>query len=176
MLDGGLLDVDVRVFQSRVKIFSKLYFEGRDEGRFTFVASAEAPYGFCLNNEMSRFTVKTVSFSIETSADSPAPSDAPNADTELVPIQSSLNRIKGGLHTIEQEQSYYRVREHVHRNSTFPFRFPLALLFSAAESTNTRVYAWSLVETAILLLMSVGQILYLRRLFNNEHRSGFGRV
>ena len=46
--------------------------------------------------------------------------------------------------------------------------------FAAAESTNTRVFTWSMIESIALLLLSIGQILYLRRLFSDDKRGGFG--
>jgi len=153
VLDGGLLDIDVRVFQGRTRIFSKLYFEGRDSNRFNFVAAATGPYGFCFNNDMSRFTVKTVSLAVidDGSTDTAKPED-------LSPFEQAVSRIKNSLHTLEQEQSYYRVREHTHRNT--------------AESTNARVFQWSMIETVVLVLLSIGQILYLRRLFADDKRVG----
>lgn len=79
---------------------------------------------------MSRFTVKTVSFTIDDDGalDAARPGvlarllfvllTFPNETIEdLSPFEQAIGRIKSSLHTIEQEQSYYRVREHVHRNS-----------------------------------------------------------
>jgi len=156
VLEGGLLDIEVRVFQAEVKIFTKLHFEGRDEGRYSFVTSQDGPVGFCFNNEMSRFTVKTVMFEVARK-----PVDKVTKE-DLTPFEQSLERMSRGMDVIEQEQSYHRVREHAHRNT--------------AESTNTRVYAWSLVESAVLLLMSVGQVWYLRRLFDDKRGGTKGGI
>lgn len=43
-------------------IWQKLYFEGREEGYYKISPMSAGVYGFCFNNEMSRFTVKTVKF------------------------------------------------------------------------------------------------------------------
>jgi len=142
--EGGLLDIDVKVFEQTKQIFSKLYFEGKETSTYSFVANT-GTYGFCFNNEMSRFTVKTVSFSIQLVS--------PNSDKgEKSPIESTISKIEMDLDKIERQQQQYRIREHMHRNT--------------AEETNTRVYMWSLIESAILLLMCFGQIFYVRRLFS----------
>jgi len=154
VLDGGLLDIEVRVFQGETRIYTKLYFEGREDGKYSFVTSADGPVGFCFNNEMSRFTVKTCTFSLENMK---GPEQVKKSD--LTSFEQAIQRVERGFDVIEQEQRYYRVREHAHRNT--------------AESTNTRVYVWSLVESVILLLMSICQIWYLRRMFDdNKRRSG----
>jgi len=154
VLDGGLLDIDIRVFQGETKIYSKLYFEGKAEpGKYSFVTTQDGPVGFCFNNEMSRFTVKTCTFGL---------SNMKTADqikkSDLTEFEQAVQRVERGFDVLEQEQRYYRVREHTHRNT--------------AESTNTRVYAWSLMESLILLLMSIGQVWYLRRLFDDNKRRG----
>ena len=67
------IDADVRfpaikfVFALQVKyagqiIWSKLFFEGREEGYYKIQPTAPGAYAFCFSNEMSRFTVKTVRF------------------------------------------------------------------------------------------------------------------
>uniref|UniRef100_A0A6B2LHT3 GOLD domain-containing protein n=1 Tax=Arcella intermedia TaxID=1963864 RepID=A0A6B2LHT3_9EUKA len=152
VLDGGLLDVDIRIFEGNVKIFSKLYFEGREEGKYSFVTRAEGPVGFCFNNEMSRFTVKTCTLSVATKSNEQV------KKSDLTAFEQAIQRIEKGMDIIEQEQRYYRIREHTHRNT--------------AESTNTRVYVWSIIESLILLVMSVGQIWYLRRMFDDSKRGG----
>jgi len=158
VLEGGLLDIEVRVFQGQNMIYSKLHFEGKDEGKYSFVTTQDGTVGYCFNNEMSRFTVKTTMFDINNKKSS----DKVTKE-DLTPFEQSLDRIGRGMDVIEQEQSYHRVREHTHRNT--------------AESTNTRVYVWSLIETAVLVLMSTGQVWYLKRLFDDKRghgRSGGG--
>lgn len=39
-----------------------MHFEGRDEGRWKYPVVASGTYAVCFNNEMARFTVKTLSF------------------------------------------------------------------------------------------------------------------
>eukprot|EP01126_Amoeba_proteus_P016645 TRINITY_DN1776_c0_g1_i1.p1 TRINITY_DN1776_c0_g1~~TRINITY_DN1776_c0_g1_i1.p1 ORF type:complete len:133 (-),score=10.63 TRINITY_DN1776_c0_g1_i1:304-702(-) len=64
VVDGGLLDVEIRLFFKTTIFHKLLYFEGKDESTYTFIAPDSGPHAFCLNNEMSRWTVKTVTFSI----------------------------------------------------------------------------------------------------------------
>jgi hypothetical protein len=59
-------------------LFDKLYFEGKDLGRYTFVAQQTGTYSFCFDNEMARFTVKTVTFSLHTVDNEKKPATAGN--------------------------------------------------------------------------------------------------
>jgi hypothetical protein len=43
-----------------------MHFEGRDEGKWKYTVQQAGTYGVCFNNEMARFTVKTVSFDWKT--------------------------------------------------------------------------------------------------------------
>ena len=43
-------------------IWQRLYFEGREEGYYRLTPTTPGAYAFCFNNEMSRFTVKTIRF------------------------------------------------------------------------------------------------------------------
>lgn len=147
VLDGGLLDIRVVVKKDGNIIFDKLYFEGKDVGQYNFVVQQPGTYSFCFDNEMARFTVKTVTFNLRT-VDA---SKKPATPADLTPMEKSIQKISEDLAAIVEEQEYYRWREQIHRNT--------------AESTNARVQWWSIFESVLLILMSVGQVYYLRRLF-----------
>lgn len=131
VVDGGLLDVEIRVsrlvvlgcvltlqlFRQETRYYSKLYFEGKDESTFTFTAETTGPYALCFNNEMSRWTVKTITFSIRVK---PAGRQG-TADTDLTPLESTIQRMEEDFEAIEKEQAYYRVREHTHRSGKLKF-------------------------------------------------------
>jgi hypothetical protein len=69
----------------------------------------------------------------------------------VTPLEKSVLALGEGLQQIQAEQEYMRMRERAHRNTM--------------ESTNARVIWWSFIEAGCLVLMSVGQIMYLRRFF-----------
>ena len=62
----------------------------------------------------------------------------------LTPLEQSLRSIASNLDNVQKDQRYLRLREQKHRDT--------------AESTNTRVYLYSLVESVLLVLIGVGQV------------------
>jgi hypothetical protein len=146
--------------------YDELYFEGRGlPGYKTFLASSEGRYKFCFGNEMSRWTPKVATLTIKRLDDATVtqPTEerkpgAPGVDGELAkpehiqPLQQSISKISNALGAIENEQSYYRRREHRHRNT--------------AEETCERVQWWSIYETSVIVLISLTQVLILRRWFS----------
>jgi hypothetical protein len=108
-----------------------------------------------------------VTFAIKTGAETTAPAvraDLPSGAENLAkqehitPLQDSISKISGALARIENEQSYYRKREHRHRNT--------------AEETCERVQWWSIYETSAIILISVAQVLVLRRWFDSKRTHG----
>eukprot|EP00003_Mantamonas_plastica_P010289 TRINITY_DN1971_c0_g1_i1.p3 TRINITY_DN1971_c0_g1~~TRINITY_DN1971_c0_g1_i1.p3 ORF type:complete len:104 (-),score=28.40 TRINITY_DN1971_c0_g1_i1:243-554(-) len=100
---------------------------------------------------MSTLTPKTVSFNVrvgETSSHDVLTQDHVN------PVQESVMQLSDGLASIQAEQKYMHARESVHRNTT--------------ESTNTRILWWSFFEAVVLIAISLGQIIYLRRILENK--------
>ncbi|KAF2076749.1 hypothetical protein CYY_001938 [Polysphondylium violaceum] len=149
---GGLLDIDVRIFDPRGNtIFSKLHFDTTMKGRQSFVAAESGAYKLCFNNEMSRFTAKVVSFSwtVEDSNNN----DIAKGDS-LTPMDQSIQKIERTLQSIIHEQKRLRYREQANRDTS--------------ESTNGRVVWWSIAEVVVLVVMGVAQIWYLRRWFDSR--------
>jgi len=147
VIEGGQLDIEVKFFFGKQMLFSKLYFEGKEEGKLKFNCGSGGIYGVCFNNMMSRFTPKTIDFeySVMVDLDHATPDD-------INPLKQSLGRIENNINFIKQEQQYYRNRERRHRNT--------------AESTNTRVYTWSLIQSIILVLMTIAQVVFLKNMIN----------
>ena len=71
------------------------------------------------------------------------------ADT--VPIKGSLDNLESLLENIESEANYMHYREEQNRNT--------------GESNNSRVMYLTLIETAVLLLVSSGQAYMIRSWF-----------
>lgn len=98
----------------------------------------------------------------------------------MTPLQRSLNNIGLSLDSVQRDQKALRIREQSHRDSKILKFFKTSLtthlfffkkkLTKAAESTNRRVLWYSIIESIVLFSISIGQVYYLRRLFNQSSR------
>jgi emp24/gp25L/p24 family/GOLD len=66
-------------------------------------------------------------------------------------LDDMIRELSGSLVGIKHEQEYMHIRDRIHRDVN--------------ESTNSKVVWWSIFEAGILVLMTVGQIYYLKRFF-----------
>ncbi len=71
-----------------------------------------------------------------------------NSDDNL---ESSARKLLELVYDVKNEQNYIVVRERTHRNT--------------AESTNSRVKYWSVLQLIVVVLNSIFQVLYLKRFF-----------
>ena len=71
----------------------------------------------------------------------------------LLDVSEQLNE---GLLTLTDHQAYMRRREDSHRKTL--------------ASTKTRVLWWTLAESAVLVLISLWQIFFIRRFFETKRR------
>lgn len=62
-----------------------------------------------------------------------------------------IRELAGTLTTIKHEQEYMNIRDQLHREIN--------------ESTNSRVVLWSIFEAVVLIIMTLGQVYYLKRFF-----------
>mmetsp|Transcript_24531 Transcript_24531/g.51183 ORF Transcript_24531/g.51183 Transcript_24531/m.51183 type:complete len:262 (+) Transcript_24531:176-961(+) len=80
------------------------------------------------------------------------PSLPPGYSSALEESRTLLSSLK----TMQDSQSYSRRREAIHRD--------------VSESTNERVYKWTIAEAIVLVGMGTGQIFYLRSFFEKTRR------
>lgn len=66
-------------------------------------------------------------------------------------LDDMIRELSGSLVGIKHEQEYMHIRDRIHRDIN--------------ESTNSKVVWWSIFEAGILLLLTVGQVYYLKRFF-----------
>lgn len=66
----------------------------------------------------------------------------------VAPIEREIRLLANGLTAVKDEQEYIVVRERTHRNT--------------AESTNSRVKWWSIMQTLVLFSVVAWQIYYLK--------------
>ncbi|XP_065087469.1 transmembrane emp24 domain-containing protein 2 [Ochlerotatus camptorhynchus] len=149
-VEGGFLDIEVRI----VGPDQKVIYQGEKEssGKYTFSAYETGIYHYCFSNKMSTLTPKVVMFSMEIG-------DAPKGTIGAVnegeaghtKLEDMIKELSGTLTSIKHEQDYMHVRDRIHR--------------SINESTNSRVVMWSVFEALVLVVMTVGQVYYLKRFF-----------
>lgn len=66
----------------------------------------------------------------------------------VAPIEREIRQLSAGLTSVKDEQEYIVVRERAHRNT--------------AESTNSRVKWWSVLQTVVLFSVVAWQVYYLK--------------
>ena len=71
----------------------------------------------------------------------------PPADV-VAPVEREIRSLANGLTAVKDEQEYIIVREKIHRNT--------------AESTNTRVKWWAILQAAVLFGVVGWQVMYLK--------------
>eukprot|EP00339_Tiarina_fusa_P014977 CAMPEP_0117030002 /NCGR_PEP_ID=MMETSP0472-20121206/21671_1 /TAXON_ID=693140 ORGANISM="Tiarina fusus, Strain LIS" /NCGR_SAMPLE_ID=MMETSP0472 /ASSEMBLY_ACC=CAM_ASM_000603 /LENGTH=223 /DNA_ID=CAMNT_0004737913 /DNA_START=20 /DNA_END=691 /DNA_ORIENTATION=- len=167
---GGALDIDVTTYGPGDEI---LYGAKRDSnGKYFFVTHLKGPYKFCFSNQMSTVTTKVVDVTLQIGKQRTEeeivlailsgrekkndPGDTHKADDEdtlplISPLQSSIMQLADGLHSLQGEEKYMRIRERVHRDT--------------AESTNTRIMVSTIIENALLIGVSLFQVYFLKRFF-----------
>ena len=158
---GGHLDIDTYLTDPGKKRLFELY--RKDTGTYSFTAQHDGRYEYCFSNEFSTVSDKTVSFNVHGIIYVPD-------DGEMLPIEREIRDLAAGLQQIKDEQEYLVVREKTHRNSE-SFRHLLSgshanvLLsrHSAAESTNTRVKWWSVIQGIMLIGVCGVQIFFVKR-------------
>ncbi|KAL0241559.1 hypothetical protein GEMRC1_006794 [Eukaryota sp. GEM-RC1] len=121
--------------------------EKKAEDAFFFQTTQDGIYQFCFRNQMTHKISKLITFTLKVGAEE---KNQFAKQEHLTPIEQSVVKMRELLEDVIQEQHYMKARERVHRSTT--------------ESTNNRVLWWSLFEMLVLIVFSLGQILYLRRM------------
>lgn len=150
IVEGGFLDIDITIRGPDNAIIHQA--DRETSGRFAFAAHSHGVYTYCFSNMMSTVTPKTVMFTIE-SGDAPKGTvgAAKEEDAGHTRLEDMIRELAGTLTGVKHEQEYMNVRDKMHR--------------AINESTNSRVVLWSTFEAFILVMMTVGQVYYLKRFF-----------
>lgn len=149
-VEGGFLDIDIKITGPDGKVI----YQGESEssGKYTFAAYETGIYHYCFSNKMSSMTPKTVMFSIEIGEAAKGTPGAPGeADVGHTKLEDMIRELSGTLTGIKHEQEYMHVRNRIHRGIN--------------ENTNSRVVMWSTFEALVLVVMTLGQVYYLKRFF-----------
>jgi hypothetical protein len=129
------------------------------DGILEFIASQAGVHRVCFDNTMSRWTAKVVTFTVG-SFDDTANSDHGNiAQLEhLGPMVDSVIKVSDELDAIERLQHTMRVREQNHRDTS--------------AAINSRVQWMAVVESALLITISVAQLFYIKTWFSDNVKRG----
>lgn len=152
VLKGGLLDVLVEIADpDGSKLLSRMYFEGKGDNHIPFVADKAGDYEICFNNEMARWTAKTVSFKAVVKARASAAEAVRPEDVSV--LSQKLLLLQNTLTSIMEQQQHFKDREAAHS--------------STLQSTHNRITYYSLFESAILVGLSAMQIYFVKKWFDS---------
>lgn len=100
---------------------------------------------YCFSNEDSNMQTKDVSFNVHGVV------YVDVNDNSGDNLESSIRKLLELVYDVKNEQNYIVVRERTHRNT--------------AESTNSRVKYWSVIQLIVIIANSLFQVFYLKRFF-----------
>ncbi|KIY73796.1 supernatant protein factor, C-terminal domain-containing protein [Cylindrobasidium torrendii FP15055 ss-10] len=139
---GGHLDIDFWLSDPSGKVLNKQV--KQSTGTTSITAEKDGRFEYCFSNQMSSIADKIVSFNVH--------GVIYIGDDDIVaPIEREIRQLAAGLATVKDEQEYIVVRERTHRNT--------------AESTNSRVKWWSIIQAIVLFTVVAWQVYYLKSFF-----------
>ncbi|KAF8165022.1 emp24/gp25L/p24 family/GOLD-domain-containing protein [Crassisporium funariophilum] len=140
--DGGHLDIDFWLADPTGKVLGKQI--RQSTGTLAVTAEKDGRHEYCFSNLMSAIADKMVSFNVHGVI-------YVSGDDVVAPIEREIRTLAAGLVSVKDEQEYIVVREKTHRNT--------------AESTNSRVKWWSVLQTIVLFSVVAWQVYYLKSFF-----------
>ncbi|TSL68231.1 Transmembrane emp24 domain-containing protein 3 [Bagarius yarrelli] len=151
VIAGGNYDVDCfvtdpennAVYDERKKQYDSL----------THTTAMKGVYKVCFSNEFSTFSHKTVYLDFRSGEEELLPPGMARP-TALTQIESTCLSIHEMLKVVADSQTRYRLREAQDR--------------TRAEDLNERVSYWSIGETLIICVVSIGQVLMLKSFFKEK--------
>merc|ERR1719454_1326000 len=142
--EGGFLDIDVKVYNPVNKV---MYDQQREtSGKVMFTLEQDGKVRCCFSNKISTVTHKVVMFNMEMTA-----GHEPNTEESHSKLQTMMGDLASQMTTVKHEQEYMEVRERIHT--------------AINENTNSRVVLWAFFESVVLIVMTLGQVYYLKRFF-----------
>ena len=147
----GKINFDVTIKQPGGQVvFQSLAGEYEETGgnKIFFVSKATGEYSICLGNPTETRVALTVNAAVASKK---------RATRKRDPVVRSVGVMKATIEALLEDQEFLRGRERAHRDTL--------------ETHNTQVILRFFLEVVVLLSMSVGQVFFLRRLFDKRrHR------
>lgn len=154
VVTGGQYDVDVTLEAPNNEVIyrqMKTQFDSH-----TFIPTLSGVYKACFSNEFSTYSHKLVYMDFQVGDELPLPGLGEHV-TVMTQMESSAQEVHKHLSNILDYQTHHRLREAQGRKR--------------AEELNERVLWWSVMETACILFIAVGQTLILKNFFTDRSPS-----
>ncbi|EMD40692.1 hypothetical protein CERSUDRAFT_91429 [Gelatoporia subvermispora B] len=139
---GGHLDIDFWLTDPSGHALAKHL--KQSTGSISITAKKDGRHEYCFSNQMSSVVDKIVSFNVHGVI-------YVDDDDTVAPIEREIRALAQGLTSVKDEQEYIVIRERRHRNT--------------AESTNSRVKWWSVLQAIMLFCVVAWQVYYLKSFF-----------
>ena len=156
VVDGGFLDIQFRLLgpnQSTIHDDQLTHKRVSTTGRYTFSAYSAGVYQFCFTNAQASFTVKDVKFLVELQSASRVDGVESGDDTLVGQyVKELISRLK-----FVKYEAEFAV-------------FNLAIHHDISEKVNYFVTCWASFETLLAMVITLGQVLYLRKLLEKRSR------
>ncbi|KAH8118348.1 supernatant protein factor C-terminal domain-containing protein [Phellopilus nigrolimitatus] len=156
---GGHLDIDFWLADPENLALGKHI--KQSTGSVSMTAEKDGRYEYCFSNQMSTLADKMVKCVGVDSLKEPETDFEISfnvhgivyvgEDETIAPIEREIRSLAIGLQSVKDEQEYIVVRERTHRDT--------------AESTNSRVKWWSILQAGVLFSVVGWQIYYLKSFF-----------
>ncbi|KAK0423875.1 hypothetical protein QR680_008381 [Steinernema hermaphroditum] len=149
VVTGGQYDVDMSLEDPNGKV---LYSDTKKQyDSYSWKTEVEGTYKACFSNEFSTFSHKIVYMDWQNAEDAAkAASNAP----AMGQMELYANSIGDKLRVIDDYQTHHRLREATARKR--------------AEELNERVFYWSLGQAAVIILVSVLEVVIVRSFFADK--------
>lgn len=163
VIEGGFYDIDVVVRDPNNVI---LHSEDKSSsGKVTIETNMEGNYEFCFNMKKSSYTPKMIIFNIDRSDTFKHPhsgsgtSDGSPAklDDETAKIMSMVENLMLSTVSSRHDVRFLTARDRIHRKIN--------------EKTNSNLVWWSGLEFILLLVVTLGQVWYLKRFFEIRRKA-----
>ncbi|KAF5321650.1 hypothetical protein D9619_001005 [Psilocybe cf. subviscida] len=140
--EGGHLDIDFWLSDPTGAVLGKQI--KQSTGQLAITAEKDGRHEYCFSNQMSAIADKMISFNVHGVI-------YVAGDDIVAPIEREIRALAAGLTSVKDETEYIVVRERTHRNT--------------AESTNSRVKWWSVIQAIVLFAVVGWQVYYLKSFF-----------
>ena len=148
VISGGRYDIDCEVEdQNGLKIYSE---KRKQYDSHQWTAPEDSTYQLCFSNEFSTISHKVVYFEFSVGDEKPL-IDSMGQATALTQMETSCVTIHEALKSTVSYQTKFRLRESQGR------------IF--AESVNTKVQIWSIIQLVIMICVMASQVFIVRSFF-----------
>ncbi|KAF7638776.1 GOLD domain-containing protein [Meloidogyne graminicola] len=156
VVTGGQYDVDVVLEDPNGNVLYKELKKQLDS--YSYKTSVEGTYKVCFSNEFSTFSHKVVYMDWQVGEPEFKGMPIPRVGTSMTQMERSIGTLADRLKIVDDYQTHHRLREATGRKR--------------AEDLNERVTYWSLGQTAVVVIIGVGQVLVLRSFFSDRKSVG----